>query len=334
MSSKVRIGVASMLATLGCLALGVSGAGAQVTVGQTVQAPYTLVPCADEDVVPISVAEGTGYAMPTTGVLTSWSTNAGPASGQVMGLRVYRPLGELTFQIVGEDGPRPLLAGQRNTFPVAIPVQAGDVLGVFVPSDGNAECLFGQTGFEADFYRYDQSNPPNGAVFSFSPGLFGTEERANIEASLLPPPAIALLSPAAGPIKNAIVTISGANFAAVQGVSFGGVPAKSFTVDSEGQISALAPDSASLSQVPIAVTTVAGTATSAQTFAYEGCKVPKLKGKRLKASKKRARKSDCRISKVKKRGEATAKTGKVVKQNPKPGKILLPGAKIKVTLAA
>jgi hypothetical protein len=201
-----------------------------------------------------------------------------------------------------------------------------------VPSDGNAECLFGQTGSEADFYRYDQSNPSNGAVFSFSPGLWGNEERPNIEASLLPPPAITSLSPTAGPIKNAIVTILGANFAAVQGVSFGGVPARSFTVDSEGQISALAPDSASLGQVPIAVKTVAGTATSAQAFAYEGCEVPKLKGKKLKESKKKARRSDCRIGKVRKRGKVTAKTGRVVKQNPKPGKILLPGAKIKVTL--
>ncbi len=335
MSSKVRIGIASGLATLACLAPVTGTAGAQMTVGQTVGAPYELVPCfssSPEDVVQISVAAGTGYAMPTTGVLTSWSTNAGPAPGQIMGLRVYRPLGGLTFQVVGENGPRALLAGQRNVFPVAIPVQAGDILGLFVPSNGNAECLFGQTGHGADFYRYDQSSPPNGAVFSFSPGLFGTEERANIEASLLPPPAIVSLSPATGPITNAVVTIVGANFATVQGVSFGGVPAKSFVVDSEGQISAVAPDSASLGQVLVAVTTVAGTATSAQSFTYEGCKVPKLKGRKLKASKKKARKSDCRIGKVKKRGDATAKTGKVVKQNPKPGRILLPGTRIKLTL--
>lgn len=60
--------------------------------------------------------------------------------------------------------------------------------------------------------------------------------------------------------------------------------------------------------------------------------MPKLKGKKLKASKKRARKSDCRIGKVKKLGDASAKTREVVRQNPKPGKILLPGTKIKVTL--
>ena len=84
--------------------------------------------------------------------------------------------------------------------------------------------------------------------------------------------------------------------------------------------------------MPITVTTAAGTATSAQTFAYEGCRVPKLKGKKLKASKKKLKKADCKTGKVKKRKGATAATGEVVKQSAKPGTILAPGTKIKVTL--
>jgi beta-lactam-binding protein with PASTA domain len=35
---------------------------------------------------------------------------------------------------------------------------------------------------------------------------------------------------------------------------------------------------------------------------------------------------------VTKKGDATAKSGEIVKQNPKPGKVLAPGTKIKVTL--
>jgi PASTA domain/IPT/TIG domain len=332
MAPKARTGFASVLASVVCLLIAAGAADAQITIGQTVRVPYTLLPCSGEEIVPTSIAAGTGYVAPATGVITSWSTTAGPAPGQVMGLKVFRPLGGLSFQVAGQDVPRPLLPGQRNTHPVAIPVQAGDILGLFVPVGGEAECVFGQTGSTADFYRYNQGNSPNGAVVAFSPGLFGTEERPNIEASLLPPPAIASLSSTGGPIKNAALAIAGANFAAVSGVSFGGIPAKSFTVDSEGQITALAPDSAQLSTVAVSVTTAAGAATSAQTFTYEGCKVPKLKGNRLKASKKRARKADCRIGKVKKLGDATAKTGKVVRQRPKPGKILLPGTKIRVSL--
>lgn len=80
------------------------------------------------------------------------------------------------------------------------------------------------------------------------------------------------------------------------------------------------------------MTTEAGTATSTQLFSYEGCKVPQLKGKKLKAAKKQLRKAGCKLGKVKKQGDATIKTGKVVKQKPGPGKLLPPGAKVKVTL--
>lgn len=333
MASKARLGTALVLAILACLAVSVSAACAQVTVGQTIRAPYLPVQCVSEnplDEVQVAIADGTGYAVPSAGLLTSWSTVAGTFGGR-MGLKVYRPLAPLQFLVVGQDGPRPLLSGQRNTFPVAIPVQAGDIVGITVPGNGSPVCAF-ETGSGADVSRFSSGSAPNGAVVNF--GSFRTEERMNIEATLLPPPAITSLSPATGPIKKAKVTIAGANFAAVQGVSFGGVPAKSFTVDSEGQISAVAPDSTKLSKVPVAVTTGAGSATGTQTFQYKGCKVPQLQGKKLKASKKTARKRGCKIGKVKKLGDATPKTGEVVKQSAKPGKLLLPGAKIHVTLGA
>jgi len=57
------------------------------------------------------------------------------------------------------------------------------------------------------------------------------------------------------------------------------------------------------------------------------CLVPKLKGKVLKKSKKKLRKSDCRIGKVK--GD---KSGKVKKQNVAPGTILAAGSRVKIKL--
>jgi IPT/TIG domain/PASTA domain len=140
-----------------------------------------------------------------------------------------------------------------------------------------------------------------------------------------------------GPSKGSVtggqsIVITGANFASVGAVTFGTAAAESFTVNSEGQITAVAPPSTTLSKVPVSVTTIAGAVSSAQTFAYEGCNVPKLSGEKLKAAKRKSKKADCRIGAVKKLGEATPKTGKVVKQNPKPGKILAPGTKIKISL--
>ena len=84
--------------------------------------------------------------------------------------------------------------------------------------------------------------------------------------------------------------------------------------------------------MPVSVTTPAGTATATQVFTYEACKVPKLKGRKLKQARKRAKKSDCRIGKVKLLGDATKKTGEVAKQNPKAGKLLAPGSKVSVKL--
>jgi hypothetical protein len=62
------------------------------------------------------------------------------------------------------------------------------------------------------------------------------------------------------------------------------------------------------------------------------CKVPKLIGKTLKGAKRKIRSSNCTLGKVTKKEGATAKTGKVARQNPQPGKILAAGTKIGVTL--
>lgn len=60
---------------------------------------------------------------------------------------------------------------------------------------------------------------------------------------------------------------------------------------------------------------------------FDACVVPKLKGKRLKKAKKRLRRSECRLGKVKNKG-----AGKVKKQKPKPGTVLPVDSKVKVTL--
>ena len=109
--------------------------------------------------------------------------------------------------------------------------------------------------------------------------------------------------------------------------------ATAYTVGSEGEITATAPAGA-VGKSDVTVTTVAGTSplVAADSFAYTACIVPKLKGKKLKAAKKSIKKADCRLGKVMKKKGATAKTGKIKTQNPKPGKVLAPGSKVGVTL--
>jgi hypothetical protein len=318
--------------TAAVFALGVSSsAAAQVAVGQLAPGSSPSATCeyfSDYDELQLSVASGTSYTVPGAGVITSWSHNAASVAGQNLGFKVFRPLGG-SYLVVAEDR-RSLTPGTLNTFPVSIPVQAGDIVGLAVPATGPTACFF-ETGQTGDVIGYRQGLTPPGGVFSVEETF--NQVRLNVSATLLPPPLISGITPATGSIKGGSVVISGVNFASVTGVSFGSTPA-AFAVNSEGQITAVAPATKTLGSVPVIVSTVAGTATSAQPFTYEGCRVPQLKGKKLKAAKRKLRKANCRIGKVKKLHDATAKTGKVVKQNPKPGKILVPGAKVKVVLDA
>jgi PASTA domain/IPT/TIG domain len=152
------------------------------------------------------------------------------------------------------------------------------------------------------------------------------------------PPELILISPNSDPVSGGTaVTIAGGEFEAVQAVKFGSVPAASFAVNSERSITAVSPPSAQAGAVDVKVVTAGGTsqATAGDQFTYTGsanCVVPNLKGKTLKAAKRRARKANCRIGKVKRLAGATDKTGRVVKQKPKAGKVKPAGSKIAVTL--
>jgi len=64
----------------------------------------------------------------------------------------------------------------------------------------------------------------------------------------------------------------------------------------------------------------------------ELCVVPRLKGKFLPAARKRLRGAGCRVGDVARLKGATARTGKVVTQSPKPGAVRTGRAAVSVTL--
>jgi hypothetical protein len=330
-SFRVSVLIAAILAAL------VACSSAQaLTVGQLAPSnpPAVCNHTAEYDEVQITVASGNSYVVPASGVITSWSTNAAEGEGQHMGFKVYRPAGPGAFTIVAHDGPQPLVPSVLNTFPVSIPVLAGDVIGIYDPPTSTIHdaCSF-LTAEGGDELWYQVGNLPDGSTFAPTESHAENGFRINVAATLLPAPSITAISPASGPVAGGTsVTVTGANFAQVQSVSFGTAAAKSFKIASEGQITAVAPASKSLAKVPVTVTTIAGTGTSPSTFAYKGCKVPNLKGKKLKAAKKALKKAGCKLGKAKTTGGATTKTGKVKKQNPKAGKLLAPGTKINVKL--
>jgi PASTA domain-containing protein/List-Bact-rpt repeat protein len=63
------------------------------------------------------------------------------------------------------------------------------------------------------------------------------------------------------------------------------------------------------------------------------CVVPKLKGKTLKAAKRAIKRAHCAPGKVTNAFSARVKKGRVILQKPKPGKQLIAGSKVKLTLS-
>jgi hypothetical protein len=73
----------------------------------------------------------TTYVSPGAGTITSWSHQANGSAGQTVGLIVLRKVSDpLTYTQIAHDGPRAMTVSALNTFPVNIPVQRGDVIGL------------------------------------------------------------------------------------------------------------------------------------------------------------------------------------------------------------
>jgi hypothetical protein len=275
-----------------------------------------------------SLAEpGANAASPVSGAIVRWRV-VGASAGPFR-LRVLRPAGGTTYTAVGSSSPQTPSTLAPLDFPTNLPIHAGDTIGI----DGIKEQTIGAL------------KPPSGAAIAvWVPALaeasslpfVATEPNVEIafNAEVQPQPTIASISPGSGSFKGGTsVKIAGTDFSGVTAVSFAGVPAAGFAVDSSSEITAVSP-AGKPGAADVAVTTNAGTSPTVpvDAFTYTACAVPSLTGKKLKKAKKRLKTADCKIGKVKRKGDVTAKTGKVVKQNPKPGKTLAPGSKINVTL--
>lgn len=194
---------------------------------------------------------------------------------------------------------------------------------------------FGETTDQRGFTRpVDFPGVPNApggdgsdiGAFELQPGCPG---QATPTASCGQPPGISSLKPPSGSITGGTtVTITGRNFTGATVVAFGSRRAANFTVNSDTQITVVSPRASFPGRADVRVSTPAGVSRVAATdrFTYTACVVPKLTGKKLKVARRKLRRADCRLGKVKGHGK------KVRKQRPKPGKVLPPGSKVDVRL--
>lgn len=317
------------LAAIFALGTAAAAQAAPITVGSPLTQSFTVANYgAVATVTNLNVPEPGAHATsPVTGAVIAW--HVVDASGGPFKLRVLHASGG-SYLGAGTSAPMTPSSPALQTFPTNLPIQAGDFIGL----DNSTSVDKIGVALSPGAVFADWVPPlPDGSTQA--PKETQPNAEIGFNAVVQPAPTLTAISPASGSIKGkTAVTVTGTDFASVSGVSFGGVPATSFTVAGEGQLTAIAPAAKKTGAVDVTVTTVAGTTPVVATdkFTYKACVVPKLNGKKLKAAKKKLKKASCKLGKVTRRKGVTNKTGKVVKQNPKPGKQLAPGSKVKVTL--
>jgi len=330
---KTSLLSAVLTALAAAIALAAPASAAPITIGSPLTAPFGVSSCNSSNCTVIHTGfdeAGAVVRSPVDGTVVRWHILSGSPSFQYRLRVITESPGEPFPNYTGSGISTPATPSGfgLQTFATSLPIKAGQLIGIDLPL--NAPIGYLEEGPKGDTYAFFEPPLAEGETQQSSPN----EGEVAFNAEIQRPPVVSGIAPAAGSFKGGTaVTVTGSEFTGATAVAFGAVPAQSFSVDSDTQITAVAPAMTGPARVGISVTTAAGTGTSATTFQAQACRVPNLKGKKLKGAKKRARKAHCKVGKVKKTEGATAKTGKVVKQRPKPGKLLAPGAKIKLTLA-
>jgi hypothetical protein len=180
----------TLAATLAALSLAaIPSPATAVTIGQLAPGSPPPASCnvAALDLLNRTVGSGNSYVVPATGgisawTVNSWSTNAAAGSGQMLKMKIFRKIADpLDYRVVGHD-LRPLTGGTVNTFPVSIPVQAGDVLGLNL---ANAMAVPNACDFSASGRRaYHDGDLGDGEAATFSPET--SDFRLNITAEVEP----------------------------------------------------------------------------------------------------------------------------------------------------
>lgn len=269
---------------------------------------------------------GATLSSPVNGAIVRWRVQG--AKGGPFYLRVLHPNGKGGYEAAGtSQGASPTDEGLQ-TFNTNLKVRAGDLIGID-PTSGDD--VIGVVDVSGASYASIFPTPFEGSVVPSSESISGKE--IELAAEIQPEPEITAVTPPFGSIAGGtVVTITGTNFNQANEVKFGSTPA-GFTVDSDTEITTTVPRSTKPGSVNVAVTTFAGTNpnTRFDDFVYTACVVPKLKNRTLKLAKKLIRRRGCKLGHVKKVEAPTAKkVGKVLKQQPKPGKILPPGARVRL----
>jgi hypothetical protein len=271
---------------------------------------------------------GANLASPVNGAIVRWRVQG--AKGGPFRLRVLHPNGAGAYTAAGTSLPATPLGPGIETFATQIPVRSGDLIGID-PTSASDE--IGVATVSGASYGLFSTPPLEGSTVPPSEVKSGAE--IELSAEIQPAPAVTKVAPESGSVLGGEkVKITGTNLNAASAVMFGEVPASAFTVVSEEEITATAPAQSKPGSYDVVVKTLAGESPAARAdqFSYAGCVVPKLSGKSLKQAKQRLRGANCAVGTVSKKKAPKRKRGQVLKQSPKAGTVLAPGAKVAIKL--
>jgi hypothetical protein len=320
------------LVLIGACLASTQAAQGKVVIGQTASAVNPPVECVyvePADEIQLGVTSGAGYVVPNAGVITLWSTFAGPGPSETMTFKVFRKVGPFSYLVVAQS-TYTLIPNALNVESVEIPVQEVDRIGVSVPGGERPTACSFATGQEGDLVLFGEGEVPPGGTASLS--FLESGFRLNVSATVQLPPTITSISPSSGSFKGSTkLTITGTDLIGAS-VSFNGVRTPRVSPISDSQLLVITPPTKRPMIQQVTVETVAGTAT--ESFTTTACTVPRLNGLRLKAAKRKLGDGGCKLGTVSKLKGATMRSGKVVKQNWKPGTLLKPGSKVNVRLGA
>jgi IPT/TIG domain/PASTA domain len=345
-----RVVLAMIVSVVAALGFCANAGAANVIVGPSLAQSFESETC-EEPCALLNLADTQPGARVLTpaGAIVRWSVVEGTTPGEYH-LRVANRLGNATFQFV-TTSPGAQSAGTPGiqTFNLAtpIPVSEGQAIALEMSETASVGFLEEIGDFTGWFPPVPDGATAQGEIFPPEEGIVG------FNAEIQPAPTVSSLGATSGPTAGGTsVTINGTDLENATSVSFGSTPAASYTVNSENQITAVAPATGSATAVSVKVATIAGEATAPQQFGYvapppvvvtptptkpkpkpvKQCLVPNLKGKKLPAAKAALKKAACKAGKVTKLKGATPKTGKVAAQSRKAGAKAAAGAKVNLTL--
>jgi hypothetical protein len=270
---------------------------------------------------------GANLVSPVDGAVVRWRIQG--ASGGPFYLRVLHPNGKGAYEAAGTSLPATPTDEGLQTFSTNLKIKAGDLVGI---DPTNSTDKIGVATTSGASYASIFPTPFDGSVVAPSETFDGKE--IELSAEVLPVPEVTSITPSFGSVTGGtVLTIAGKNFANASAVEFGTTPA-SFTVDSDTEITVTTPRVLRPGKVDVSITTIAGenANTRFDDYVYRACVVPALKNKTLKKAKSLLRRNGCKIGHVKKVQAPAKKVGKVLKQTPRPGKVLAPGARVRVNL--